>query len=607
MQRRILAAAILAALVANTAGAQVRDTRGRASATATIAGTAVSDEAEPRPVRRVRVTCTSADYAASAITDDRGRFVFAGLTAGHYTIAGTKDAWVPAAYGARRPLRPGSPIPIGDGQRVDIALRMLRGSVITGVLLDYNHQPAANTVVSAMRYAMQNGTRRLAASASATTDDRGVYRIYGLPPGDYLVGAAANAAAFNAPSSELRLLDERTRAERTVAFASTYFPGTAIAAEAVNVTLGRGEERGDVDFALQLVTTARVEGTVTTTDGQLAAAGTQVNLLASSDTVFPGTASSGFRSARVGADGAFTFADVPPGAYTVIARSAAPLTWATTDLVVDGENISGISLGLQPAMTLSGVVRFDAARLKPPVDPTAIRVTLQPVESATAVALSPSGTVIDRTGRFEIAGVVPGRYRLAVSMPGLGHPGTWFARSALVRGVDALDVPIDIRAEEHIDSVVVTLSDRPAQLSGTVHNAAGGEPNAFTVILFPADAALWLPHARRIQAARPSSDGAFAFRGLPPGDYLLAAIDDVEGGEWFDPGLLQRLAARAMTLALGDGERRVQDVRLGGGDEDGAPRSLLTVSLQPVATARILRDEGTRGHHQQRDHGNARK
>ena len=94
---------------------------------------------------------------------------------------------------------------------------------------------------------------------------------------------------------------------------------------------------------------------------------------------------------------------------------------------------------------------------------------------------------------------------------------------------------------------------------------SGGAPNEFTVVLFPVDQALWLPQARRIQAVRPSADGVFAFQGLAAGDYLLAAIDDIEPGEWFDPSMLQRLVQTAMRISLADGEHKAQDIRLGGG------------------------------------------
>src|SRR5829696_5387636 len=125
---------------------QTREARSTARGSGVISGAVLSDEAEPRPVRRVRVTCSGGDSgAATAITDDRGRFTFAGLRPGRYIVAASKEAWLPAGYGAKRPLRPGSAIPLADGQETEIVLRMLRGSVLTGVVLDHDNQPAAHT------------------------------------------------------------------------------------------------------------------------------------------------------------------------------------------------------------------------------------------------------------------------------------------------------------------------------------------------------------------------------------------------------------------------------------------------------------------------------
>jgi len=565
LPRLFVLLAAVALVPAAAISGQTRDTRPAERPTGTISGVAVTTDLEPRPIRKVRVTCSGGDQSFTAITDDRGQFTFTGLKPGRYTITGTKDAWITSAYGAKRPLRPGSAIPLAAGQAVSIALKMTRGAVITGVLLDYNNQPAANTQVSALRYIMRNGTRRLDPVAGAVTDDRGVYRIYGLAPGDYFVGAAARSSLVNGSASELRLLDERLRAERTVAFASTYFPGTSIATQASPVTVAAAEERDGIDFALQLVPTARVEGSVTNLDGSVVPAGTLVNLSAGIDSTFPGSGVAAFRSARTNGDGAFSFLDVSPGTYTVIARGGPPLTWASSDIAVDGENVTGVTLGLQPGMTMAGRVKFEAARLTPPGDLESIRVVLHPVQTQAVVSLSASGAVIDKAGRFEISGIVPGTYRLSLSLPGLGRPGRWFLRSAIVNGQDILDTPLTIRPNESIRDVTVVVSDRPAQLSGSVHNSAGGGPNEFTVILFAEDRGLWTPQSRRIFAARPSADGAFTFTGLVPGNYLLSAIDDVEPGEWFDPALLQRLVPAALKIAVAEGEQKVQDIRLGGG------------------------------------------
>jgi len=83
-------------------------------------------------------------------------------------------------------------------------------------------------------------------------------------------------------------------------------------------------------------------------------------------------------------------------------------------------------------------------------------------------------------------------------------------------------------------------------------------------VLLPADRSLWLPQSRRLQGVRPSADGAFTFHNLPAGDYLVAAVDDVEPGEWFDPAFLQRIAPAGIRVVVSDGEQKVLDVRIDG-------------------------------------------
>jgi len=550
-------ALLLLALAAAAPSQQTRDAVATRRGTAVIAGTVVSDDTEAKPVRRVRVTCSGGDSSATAITDDRGRFVFSGLKPGRYLITGTKDSWIAAAHGAKKTGRPGSAIPVADGEQVTIVLKLLRGSVITGVVTDYNHEPAAYTSVTAMGYMMQQGARRLTAFKTVVSDDRGVYRLYGMPPGEYIIGVAGRAER----PGELRLYDERLRSERTVSFTPTYYPGTTIATQAAVVTLGPAQERDGIDFTLQLVPTARVDGSVTMVDGSPGTSNTQIDLIPAAQTTFPGASLASVRSARPAEDGTFRLADIPPGSYTVLAHTSSPVTWAATDIFVDGDDVRGLSLALQPGMTVTGQIRFEATRLKPPPNLKTMKLSLQPVESAAVVSFAASGGVVDQSGRFEIAGILPGRYKVTSSLPGLGHPGNWFLRSAIVNGRDVLDGTLDIRPGESIRDAVVTLTDRPAQLTGTVQNGAGGGANEFTVIIFPADQNLWLPQSRRTFAVRPSADGAFSFRGLVPGDYFIAAIDDVEPDQWFDPALLQRLMATAMKISIAEGEQKVQDLR----------------------------------------------
>lgn len=564
-----------------------RDARGPVRGTAVISGVVVSDDAEARPVRKARVTCSSPDASGhTTITDDRGRFVFTGLPAGRYSVGASKVAWVAVSHGAKRPLRPGSPVPLADGQKLDIVLRMARGSVITGVVLDQNSQPAATIPVRALRQSMANGERKLVSAGESTTDDQGRYRIFGLAAGDYVVGAAARGPG----GTELRLTsdaDVRHAAaanprtppppDRSVTFTTIYYPGSTMASQAGVVSVRAGEERDGVDITLQLVPTARVEGTVSL-PGALVPRGAEVNLIASGPSALPGSPFDSLRSGGVAPDGGFSFANVPPGQYTVLARAARAIerpdgsaagpplvVWASAQIAVDGEHITGLSLSLEPGLTISGQVRFEGAALKPPADLKAIRVSAAPADVRGSVAFAPAAVTVGPDGRFSIAGVTPGRYRLTASFPGSGRPGGWLLKSVMASGQDSLDAPFTLAPNQHVLDATITFTDRLAQVSGMIRDAAGRAATDYTVVLFPADPSLWVPQARRIQGVRPAADGAYLVRNLPAGDYLVAAVDDVEPGEWFDPAFLQRLVRAGVRVPIADGEQKVHDVRIGGG------------------------------------------
>src|SRR6185295_11664808 len=104
-----------------------------------------------------------------------------------------------------------------------LTLAIPRAGVLTGVLLDDAGDPAFGTPVRALRWVMQSGVRSLLLAATATADDRGTYRIPGLPPGDYVVSAVATAPA----------------GER--GYVPVYFPGTTDFAAVSTIALGVSE------------------------------------------------------------------------------------------------------------------------------------------------------------------------------------------------------------------------------------------------------------------------------------------------------------------------------------------------------------------------------
>jgi hypothetical protein len=282
---------------------------------------------------------------------------------------------------------------------------------------------------------------------------------------------------------------------------------------------------------------------------------TTVHLVATDEVVLSDTNSAARRTSLT-AKGEFSFANVPPGSYVVVARvqSGTSVLWATADVVADGQSQPEVALSMQQGLTVSGRVAFQGRAAIPTA--TRLRVALVPVLSGAQVSLASTPARVDTSGRFSIMGVPAGKYRLEASIDGLSP---WMLASSTVSGRDVLDAPIDLR--QSIDGAVVTFSDSQAELSGVVRDSAGRPLNGDTVIMFPVDRTLWTPGARRIRAAQSAVDGTFQFRRMPAGEYYVAAAGDADEGEWYDPLLLDRLTvSSAMKTTIAEGEKKTIDI-----------------------------------------------
>ena len=592
--------------------------KGNISGVVAVAGTG-------QPARRARVNLSSTEMGRgrSTITDDSGRFAFAQLPEGRYTMSASKQGYIAGSYGQRIPGRAGTPIQLADGQQMRIQLQIWRGSVITGVVLDETGEAIPNTPVRAFRYVFQGGQRVLQQSGNAQTDDRGVYRLFGLQPGEYLVSATPRGAILQpgAAVEEVRVavsaaieraaasgalpaqaqasLIERAAAvsagsgdaqpESGTGYAPVYYPGTTSPSSATSITVGPGEEKAGIDFSYQVVPVATVDGIVTSSTQM--PPNVQVMLINTGFNI-PGLSPGG---ARVDANGAFKINNVPPGQYTVVARAtiqngrgggpggrgmaptmvrpdgggramlagpAAEATrlWGSVDISVDGRAVSNVLINLQQGVAVSGRIAFDGTTAQPPADLSRMRVNLQPVitPGTSGELVTAAAGRVEADGKFTIASVVPGRYRLMASNAGEG----WFLGSSAIDGQDALDFAAEIKGS--VSSAVVTFTDRRAELSGTVTDEKSQPVSDYTLIVFPADARYRTPQSRRIVSARPATDGRYSFRSLPPGDYRIATVLDPEPGSWFDPAFLEELEKSSVRFSIAEGEKKEQNLRVPG-------------------------------------------
>ncbi|HQX81368.1 MAG TPA: carboxypeptidase-like regulatory domain-containing protein [Vicinamibacterales bacterium] len=594
--RRVVLTCVIACVASAALWAQAvrqqpsRDTRVTTGIVGEIAGLIVTDEETSQPVRRalVRAIASNGD-PVSAYTDAKGRFVFPDLPLGTYTIEASKPGFVRTAFGARRHDRPGTPVNLTDVQRSqNLQMRMARGGVITGRIVDEYGQPASGTNVRAQLVRTVNGERTLSnvpmagALFGESTDDRGVYRLYGLPAGDYVISAtprysawgdirrmtetdiSAAQQAMKQPAAAAELA-EPAEPPVTMGYTAVFYPGALTAAQAGVITLKTGEERSGVDVSVQFVRTASIDGVVLGPGS--------VRLEAVELLMMPRLSASGSATIinissanrRVGPDGKFSYTGITPGSYTISARvnqEGAPPLWASADVDIDGQPVSGVTLALQEGMTIVGHMAFEADGVDPPTLFTRARVNLIPAEGNAMIGMGANTTQVSASGGVSIKGVPPGRYRVSANFN--TPEANWILKSAVIKGKDALDTTFELTAGDAITDAVFTFTNRTQALSGTLQDASKRPAPDYTVVLFPADRALW-GSTRRVRSTRPGTDGKFAFANLPAGAYRIAAVTDIGAEELRDPALLEELAAASIAFVLGDGEKKVQDLRIASG------------------------------------------
>ena len=597
----------LSAVVALVVALRTLDAQTTSQSTAAaISGVVLSTDDPAQPVRRATVTVTGGSIPSnlSAITDDDGRFRFVDLPGGRYSVGASKAAYLATMYGATKPGRQGTPINLANGQHVEIRLRLPKGAVIAGTVRDSQGQPLTGMELMLALAETATGASGYAATPiSATTDDRGEYRIFGLQPGEYLVYAlpttnAANGEVVPLTSSEfdakVRLLEQRGAPSvtskpaasptptPTFGFAPTFYPSTPVAADAVPIKVAAGEERAGVNIVFAPVPSARVSGVIQ-------GAGVPISRLIPAMTMIGPSMPLGFRLSPSGPnsdDGIFSFSNITPGRYVLIVRSGQgammrnvernggsstnpdiPSMFAMQELTITGRNIDGVVLALRPAIRISGTVTFDATTKTKPDSPAGIGVLLNAVgPSLTTVASNsfaigpdrPPSTSAGPSGGFQLVGVLPGTYTLNSS-----PPTGWWLRSAMVSGRDLLDDLIEIHGgSTDISGVVLTFSDRASGIQGTLSAASGQPAPEFTVIAFPTDRAFWKSGARRIKTTRPSSDGSFSLSMLPPGEYFLAALTDIEPCDAHKAAFLEQLVPAAVKVTVTEGQQTRQDLRI---------------------------------------------
>ena len=491
------------------------------------------------PVSRVEVRVTSAESTSgkSATTDANGNYEIAGLPAGKFSVAASKQGYIRVAYGQTRPNGQGQVVTLADGQTVrDINFSLQRAGVVTGRIVDEFGDPVVDVQVMPMRLQYLNGERRMMpVSRPAMTNDLGEYRIYGLPAGEYYITATLRGMMMGDT-------DDRS------GYAPTYYPGTGNVAEAQRLAVAPAQTISGLNMTLLPVRTSRVSGTAHDSDGRPIAGAMVMAMERTGAGMFIGMVRA---PAMTRPDGSFTLSGLMPGEY--ILRVGMPGVdapeVATQVVTVSSGDVSGVQLTAAKASTIRGRILVEQGTTPP-------RASSFGIGSFSPMPMMGGGQAhVNDDYTFEI------RTMAGHQSINLRPEGDWRIHSVRLNGVDVTDSGIDVPPNSVVSEVTVEVTTHMPEVTGKVVDDRGQPIRDVWVVIFATDSLRWGTPTRWVASSRPDLNNTYRLR-VPAGDYFLIALDDVQQGEWADPEYLSRARDSAMKISIAEGEKKSIDLTL---------------------------------------------
>lgn len=497
----------------------------------TITGRVTSDG---QPLRDVQVAAIAVNAKVGGLIpttcDEEGNFKLTGLRPGAYRLLAIMPGYVSRQASDAELYRAGD----------QVIINMVKGGVITGRVTDAAGDPMPAVRVTPVLIRDLTGKRANSFSSlenlgqsGRLTDDRGIYRLFGLHPGVYIVSVNGSA-------------NDLTDMSETPAFESPTYHLSATRDTATEISVGEGAEVTGVDIRHRGERGRTVSGTLsgeTTGDALINA----VSILLKSAT----TGQIEAMAVTIGSSG-FALYGVPNGEYDLVAvrfnESNDQATSMPRRISVRGADISGIELKLLKLGSIAGKVVIEKA------DPAK---ACQVKETYTVQEISLSANRENQKGGeqnsslniFDLAGGLPrsapaekgeftlknldaGSYRLSADLPG----ETWYVRGITQPGIgaakrtDAARLPFGLKQGEKLSGLEITIAEGAASLSGRVIAAKEGQTLTPRLIvhLIPAEVTA-ADEVLRYREAESGQSDSFEFKHLAPGKYWLLARPASDG------------------------------------------------------------------------------
>jgi hypothetical protein len=472
-------------------------------------------------------------------TDGAGQFRLTGVTAGRYVLGALAPGFISPSD---QPFGPqGALITVSEGENMDgVSIELKRGGAIAGRVTDSRRRAIAEENVALMRLD-EGGRPQFLNSPMNTylnvTDDRGYYRLFGLPAGRYLVSVGHKP-------QELTSLGGRR-----IFYPQTFHPDATEESKAEIIELSEGGEATDVDITVAESKRAYlVSGRILDADTGRPVTGISVSYWKSS--ADGRGVNWSIDSLQTDANGGFQIS-LPPGKYSLFAgRSGSDYYSDPTPIEVDDKDVGGVEIKARRGATISGVVMMEGAY---------DRAVLARLPSLTISANGVSDDFrrtayrysrINPDGSFRIMGLPPGK--ITFSLSGQLGPNK-FSILRIERGGVSQGSQIEVGAGEQTLDLRVMLVYGVAAIRGQLKIIGGAAPSDIVVNAY-------VKKVGGDESANFSSQvdasGQFIIEGLAAGEYelrlsYLQRNNPAESDPQLRQTFLQQLWKAKQTVSVG--------------------------------------------------------
>ncbi|MGD0133620.1 MAG: carboxypeptidase regulatory-like domain-containing protein [Bryobacteraceae bacterium] len=531
-----------------------------------ISGTVVDGESGDA-IRKAVVTLSLPGTPrrwATTRTDGSGRFQFDGLPAGKYDLRATKASEGTAIYGANHRRELGDTITLGDGEtRGNITLRFLHSASISGHVYDSDGEPVADVTVNLLRQGRNLGAPILTNYRTASTDDRGEYRISSIDPGQYYLHTTPpRLGRFGGPGTggEATLVDQ-------------YYGGARDSKDSTPIHVGGGETLAGLDFRLVSEPAVELRGQILGVPAESAPESPQAESEHSGGlimfhggmggpairvTITPAEAGSlngqGRWTQSVGAQDPehhFQMPALPAGRYRIEAvLEAGNKTYGASQVLDLHANSGEIALTLAPAVDLAGTLRVEGQA--PPVEAGVARLNgvAATRQGGLRVQLARPGSGrnsvtanVGADGKFSLPQIVSGDWQLSVTpVP----PG--FLKSARLGDKDVRFSTFEIGSNTEAPLNIV-VSMNTATVEGEIDSE--GDSKRAGVVIAPVGPYHNL--ARYYYGTTANDKGKFHISGIAPGKYKIFAVEKMAPASFRTPEAADQLDELGEAIELAEG------------------------------------------------------